>query len=310
MHPDLIITESAEIKKYLKELEFIGETNILIEGETGVGKTPIARFANRVMGANRPFIRLNCGAISRENFCSELFGHVKGAYTGAYTSKRGLVEEAEGGDLFLDEIGDLSLPSQAVLLVFLDNGEFRRMGDNALRFANCRIICATNKDLTKMLREGSFRKDLYSRISHFRIEVPPLRERVEDIIPIAEWYFKKYLGDVKIEENVKIYLKNLSYRTGNVRELIQIVKNLARKSINKKININFQDDLFKTYLESNRSHIVYEIGYKNYMKLLEKQKLMEFKKNVKSMRTLAKDLKINYVTLTRRFKEFNISLNI
>ncbi|MFH1728892.1 MAG: sigma 54-interacting transcriptional regulator [Pseudomonadota bacterium] len=211
----------------LDEIKEIEDMNLLIIGETGVGKTPIAQYANRVMtnGTDRPFVRINCAGISKERMQDEMFGHKKGAYTGAECDKKGLVEIADGGDLFLDEIGDLPLDCQADLLMFLDSDEYRRVGETTLRCAKNRIIAATNKDLDNEVNEGRFRKDLYSRLSQYRVSIPPLRERKEDILPIMEYYINKYAGFNKpySDEVKKAYLEN-DFCEGNVRELKDSVK--------------------------------------------------------------------------------------
>jgi DNA-binding NtrC family response regulator len=141
-----IVSVNKKMRTIMDEISKVGDMNIMIEGETGVGKTPIARFANLAMSqtGERPFVRINCAGLSKERLQDEMFGHKKGSYTGADSDKKGLVEIAKDGDLFLDEVADLNMECQAEILTFLDSGEYRRLGDIATRHANCRVISAAN----------------------------------------------------------------------------------------------------------------------------------------------------------------------
>src|SRR5690606_8362565 len=158
-----------------------------IFGETGTGKELVARAIHRRSDrAKGPFIPVNCAAISRELVESELFGHEKGAFTGAASARKGAFEEAEGGTLFLDEIGELPLALQAKLLRTLEAGEIRRVGSSRPFRVDVRVVAATHRDLRAMAKEGSFREDLYFRLSVIRIDLPPLRARIDDIALLAE----------------------------------------------------------------------------------------------------------------------------
>jgi two-component system response regulator HupR/HoxA len=166
---------------------------VLIEGESGTGKELIARLIHRSSArSDKPFVAVNCGALPEGLFESELFGHVAGSFTGAIRDKRGILEIADGGVLFLDEIGDLALASQAKLLRVLQESEFRRVGDTRTTGLDVRVISATNKDLEEEMRRKRFREDLFFRIGVLRITVEPLRRRRADIAPLADHFAAKH----------------------------------------------------------------------------------------------------------------------
>ena len=169
------------------------QITVLLLGETGVGKELFAR-ALHAMGARRekPFVAVNCAAIPNELVEAELFGVERGAYTGAQVARAGRFERADGGTLFLDEVGDLPMPAQSKLLRVLQDGEIERVGDQRTRHVNVRVIAATNADLHRLVREGRFRSDLYYRLNPFQIQIPPLRERKEDISMLAKRFVEKY----------------------------------------------------------------------------------------------------------------------
>jgi transcriptional regulator with PAS, ATPase and Fis domain len=204
-------------------------TTVLIRGESGTGKELVARAIHRhsVLG-NQPLITLNCTALSPALLESELFGYKRGAFTGAYTDRKGLFEKAHGGTMFLDEIGDVSLETQAKLLRTLQTGEIRAVGDLQTRTVSVRIIAATNRDLEKAIREGAFREDLYYRINTFTINLPPLRERIEDIPFLAEFFLQRARAKVNkrvdsITPEAVSLLRSYSW-PGNLRELENIIE--------------------------------------------------------------------------------------
>lgn len=197
---------------------------VLVEGESGTGKEMVSRAlhfeSNR---AKEPFIVVNCGALPEQLMESELFGYEKGAFTGAQTMKPGLVEMADGGSLFLDEIGELPIGLQAKLLRFLESGEFRRVGDTRLRWVKTRIIAATNRNLRQEVEEGNFREDLFYRLEVVKIQVPPLRERKEDIPLLAQFFLKRKHPDKDFAPEALEGLQEHDY-PGNVRELANLVE--------------------------------------------------------------------------------------
>jgi two-component system response regulator AtoC len=203
---------------------------VLLLGETGSGKEALAwHLHQRSFGAALPFIQLNCAALPEAMAESELFGHEKGAFTDAKATRRGLVELAARGTLFLDEVGELSAPLQAKLLTFLDGGRFRRLGGGTELSSSARVVAATNRDLERQVKEGQFREDLWFRLSVFRIEVPPLRERREDIPSLALGLLPRVAGEQGRREVPRLSagaLERLArYRfPGNVRELRNILE--------------------------------------------------------------------------------------
>lgn len=197
---------------------------VFIWGESGTGKELIARTIHETGCSRRgKFIAVNCGAIPDHLLESELFGYVKGAFTGALRDKPGLVEEAHGGAFFLDEIGDLSLSLQAKLLRLLQEKEFRRVGDNRIRRVDVRFISATNKNIEREVARGRFREDLYYRLKIFTVEIPPLRERQEDILALLNFYVAKYCQQMNrgrayfSPQSLELLLNH--HWPGNVREL-------------------------------------------------------------------------------------------
>ena len=201
-----------------------GVANILITGESGTGKEVVARMINQNGPRKKlPFVAINCSAIPENLLESEFFGHSKGAFTGAADKKKGLFEEADGGTLFLDEIGDLNLPLQAKLLRAVQERAVKRLGENQMRKIDVHIIAATHKNLRQEVAEGRFREDLFFRLNVIPIQIPPLRERKEDIIPLAEFFLQKYttLNGSKANGFTKLALERLLGNPwyGNVREL-------------------------------------------------------------------------------------------
>src|SRR3954469_14427552 len=184
-----LIAEGAAMKEVLRVVHKVAPTTttVLIEGESGTGKEVVARALHELSPrAERPFVAVNCGAIPETLIESELFGHAKGAFTDARSARRGLFEEADGGTLLLDEVGELPLPVQPSLLRVLQEGEVRRVGDNRSTRVDVRVLAATNRDLAAQVQQGRFREDLYYRLNVVGVRLPPLRERQEEIPLLAE----------------------------------------------------------------------------------------------------------------------------
>ncbi|HXY10985.1 MAG TPA: sigma 54-interacting transcriptional regulator [Terriglobales bacterium] len=204
-------------------------TTVLIRGESGTGKELVARAIHRHSAlSTQPLVTLNCTALSPALLESELFGSKRGAFTGAYTDRKGLFEKADGGTMFLDEIGDMSLDTQAKLLRTLQTGEIRAVGDVRTKKVAVRIIGATNRDLERAIREGTFREDLFYRINTFSITLPPLRERTEDISFLAEFFLQRARAKVNkkvdsVSPEALALLRNYSW-PGNLRELENIIE--------------------------------------------------------------------------------------
>jgi two-component system NtrC family response regulator len=205
------------------------DSTVLILGETGTGKELIARAVhNQSLRADKPFVPINCGALPENLIESELFGHRKGAFTGADEHRTGLIEVADGGTLFLDEIGELPKPLQAKLLRFLESGEIRRVGDNASFTCDVRVVCATHRHLDEMVAADDFREDLWYRVNTFEIEIPPLRDRTEDIPRLARHFALRCGARVGNEDEVftpdAMDALCSHHWPGNVRELANAVE--------------------------------------------------------------------------------------
>ncbi len=196
-----MVARSAAMRRTLDIAERVAhvDSTILIIGETGSGKEVVARLIHeKSPRASAPFVAINCAAVSQSLLESELFGHVRGAFTGATQDRIGLFEAAHGGTLFLDEVGELPAATQAALLRAIQEREIRRVGENASRRIDVRVLAATNSDLVRDLEEGRFRKDLYYRLRVVEMKLPPLRERREDIIPLARIFLRRRMGPGRV----------------------------------------------------------------------------------------------------------------
>ena len=225
-----IIGQSAEIRDVLGRIIRIAPTDatVLITGESGTGKELVARAIHaNSLRAERPFVSINCAALTETLLESELFGHMRGAFTGAVQTRKGLFEEANGGTFFFDEIAETPPSLQAKLLRAIQEGEIRRLGDNSSINVDARIIAATNQDLRTLIEEKRFREDLYYRLNVARFELPPLRDRKEDIAPIAESFIEKYgkkMGrQASLGPGVMDYLHGYDF-PGNIRELENLIE--------------------------------------------------------------------------------------
>jgi DNA-binding NtrC family response regulator len=237
-----LIGDTPPMQRVKKLCEKIAPTDssVLILGETGTGKELVARRIHDLSPrAAMPFVAVNCGALPENLVESEFFGHRKGAFTGADTPRKGLFEVANGGTLFLDELGELDKSMQVKLLRFLESGEVRRVGENEAFHVDVRIVCATNRDLEDMVREGTFREDLFFRVNTFEIHLPPLRERKADIPALARFLLARKFkrpnlpADILSPQAIDL-LVNHSW-TGNVRELANALEHAAILSDGKSI---------------------------------------------------------------------------
>ena len=238
------VGKSAAIKKVLKAIETVAPTdaNVLILGETGTGKELVARAIHDFSPMrDKALVKVNCAALPAELIESELFGHEKGAFTGALARRIGRFELANGGTIFLDEIGDLPLQLQAKLLRVLQENEFERVGGTSTIKVNVRVIAATNRDLAEDVRAGSFRSDLFYRLNVFPLEIPPLRKRESDIPLLVNFYLTKYgkkLGKhfAGVSQVTMQRLRRYSW-PGNVRELQNVIERAAIIATGPKVNI-------------------------------------------------------------------------
>lgn len=232
-------------------------SKVLLTGEPGVGKTEVARyFHEHALGADKPFVHVNCASIPESLFESELFGYERGAFTGAHNrGKKGLVEEASGGTIFLDEIGETPLYSQAKLLQFIETGNILRLGGTKLRHANVNIITATNCNLREMVRQGTFREDLFYRINVIAMDIAPLRKRqfmIPKLIALFVKRFSKKRGS-NFSLDAECGKLLMSYRfPGNIRELQNIIEQLAVSCDNVATASDLPEYIFNNCIESER----------------------------------------------------------
>ncbi len=299
----LLIGESRAFKKVLAVAERVARTTapVLITGETGTGKEMVAKYIHLNSGRKGPFVEVNCAAIPEELIESELFGHVKGSFTGAIEDKEGKFVAAHNGTLFLDEIGDMSLKTQAKVLRALQEKVIYAIGSNKPVPVNVRVISATNKNLKEEMEKGNFREDLFYRINVIEIEIPPLRERREDI-PLLIDYFAKTIGEengigeIVFTNDAKDYLKSFDYR-GNIREL----KNKVEKVIILAQKKNISADDVKKALEGI---VEEERDEKKPVKLEIKQPDLLKARTLKEAREIAERY---YIIEKLKENKFNVS---
>lgn len=283
------------------------DSAVLITGESGTGKELVAQAIHaNGLRSDRVFIPVNCASLPENIQESELFGHAKGAFTDAISNKKGLFEEAHGGTIFLDEIGDAALSTQAKLLRFLENGEIRRVGENASVRVDVRLIAATNKDLAQAVEEQTFREDLYYRINVIRIPLPPLRERKDDIPLLAHHFIKKYAR--RKRENVRhisreVFPLLMRYDwPGNVRELENAIQRAVALTQDDTILPSALPDSIRLYDDKTPSQAV-----GNHLSLYELEKtyiLQMMEKHSWNRAEAAAALGIGRATIYRKLKEY------
>ena len=241
------VGQSAALQNVVRQIDLVAPTdaNVLILGESGTGKELVAReIHKRCERRERPMIKVNCASIPRELFESEFFGHVKGAFTGAIKDRGGRFEAADGGTLFLDEVGEIPLELQGKLLRALQEGQYERVGEDRTRQVDVRIIAATNRDLKKEASAGKFRIDLYYRLNIFPIEVAPLRQRKEDILPLASLALQRAARrfgrpSVGLTQSDLIQLQNYDW-PGNVRELQNVIERAVIASTGNRLRLDLE----------------------------------------------------------------------
>ncbi|MBT2618887.1 MULTISPECIES: sigma-54-dependent Fis family transcriptional regulator [unclassified Bacillus (in: firmicutes)] len=305
-------------KKHKEMFELIGsvasvDVTVLLHGETGVGKSMVAEEIHKKgYRSDKPFVQINCSAIPEALLESELFGYKKGAFTGANSGgKIGLVEKAKGGTLFLDEIGELPLNLQPKLLQLLQNKSFIPIGSTDLKEVDIRIITATNQDLLQMVHEKRFREDLYYRLNVVAIQIPALRERKEDILPLIFNYFDlfkaKYKKTSTLSNELLDSLQNYSW-PGNIRELENMMERLV---VTAKSNVIEKTALSNKVLEEIQHKESSNISLNGqslptYLEQVEQRAIMEAKKEHKSTRKAAQSLGITQSSFMRRLKKYNL----
>lgn len=301
----------SKIAEELRELAVVvgqSDSSVLITGETGTGKEIIANMihgdSNR---ADKPFVCVNCGALNENLIESELFGSEKGAYTGSEKTKRGRFEIADGGTIFFDEIGEMSLSMQTRLLRVLQEKSFERVGGTETIKSDFRIIAATNRDLKKEVELNRFRKDLYYRINIVPIEIPPLRERIEDIPSLCESfldYYSKEMNKERLSFDGDIIRMFQRYDwPGNVRELKNIVERLVVLSRDGELNVKALPDEMKEMLEEEGP----QDGLRAHMKEIEKEYIVKTMKQYGGSVAKAADaLHIARKNLYKKLHEYDI----
>lgn len=312
-----IIGTSQAIKRVFDTLELIerSESPVLIEGESGTGKELIAAAIHyNSPRKEKIFVIQNCSAFSDTLLNSELFGHEKGSFTGALSEKKGLFEIADKGTLFLDEIGDMNIDIQAKLLRVLEDGSFYRVGGTEQKKVNVRIIAATNRELKKLVERGLFRKDLFYRINTIYVTLPPLRERIEDIAHLIEYFLDYYAvscygGKKEVHPSARELLQAYHW-PGNIRELKNLIERLVLLSgTSKTIGVQhipgeILADMYPGLLALTHAK---PVKLADALKALEKNMICEALTQAKWNKTLAsRELGISRASLNNKITEFNI----
>jgi len=318
-----IISKSSQMKKLLMEAEKIAayDTTVLLQGESGTGKEVIANYIHEMSPRKeKEMVSINCASLPETLLEAELFGYVKGSFTGALdTGKEGLIEIAEGGTLFLDEINSLPLATQGKFLRILETKMVKRVGSVRPKYIDFKLIAATNSNLKNLVDENKFRKDLYYRLNVIPINIPPLRERKEDIIPLADYFIEYYCNKYGREKkfSAKVYDKLIEYEwPGNIRELKNFVERIILMSSNSVLEIEdtpFALDEFITSspvlnAESYEYFNLNEIEgkkLKDAVELFEKFLIGRVYKKEKSSRKTANQLGVNQSTIIRKINKSN-----
>ena len=300
---DDLIGNSEAMIKVLKEVETVAQSNssVIITGESGTGKELIARaIHSNSQRKYFPLVSVHCGALTESLLESELFGHEKGAFTGAMFNRKGRFEMADGGTIFLDEIATISAKMQVELLRVLESKSFLRVGGNKEITSDFRVICATNRDLKKMVENGTFREDLYYRLNVVNITIPPLRERMEDIPMLVDYFIKKFCTSmsrniVTIEPSALNRLKEFEF-PGNVRELENMIERAIVIGNGKEIRLKdlpIEKNIINNFVESldelEKNHVL--------------QILIKYGWNISRS---ANALKVDRVTLYNKIKKYDL----
>ena len=307
-----IIGSSKAIQKVLKAVQKISklDTVVYIQGDTGTGKELVSRAIHKLsLRADKPFLALNCGALSETLLDSELFGHIKGAFTGADSESTGLFEAADGGTLFLDEIGEMSMGTQVKLLRVLQDGEIRKLGSTTSKKVNVRVITATHRDIETLVTENKFREDLFYRIHVFAIHTPTLKERDEDILLLADKFLQEFAQQQnkiirKISDEAMLLLKEYSW-PGNVRELRNI---LERGTVLCETDVLQPCDLPISILKNGNRKISSQAlnAVETTSDPYKTKIIASLEKNRWNKTLTAKDLKMSRATLWRKIKEYSL----
>lgn len=311
-----VVGNAPEMRKVVDRLRQIAPTNatVLITGESGTGKELVAKALHQNSPRrNKPFVALNCAALSENILESELFGHIKGAFTGAERDRKGYFEQASGGTLFLDEVGDIPLSTQVKLLRVLESGELVRVGTNEPVKVNVRLISATNRDLTEAIAQGKFRQDLYHRIKVVSIRMPPLRSRREDIPLLIEHFLRQFSAShgkpiSGLTPAARKVLMTYSW-PGNVRELKNVIESLVVMDMDGVLDLDdLTEELQGTGAVASESSAGADGLVGQPLEAIEKHYLAETLKLTGGNREeAARLLGIGERTLYRKIKDFGLS---
>jgi two-component system, NtrC family, response regulator AlgB len=297
-----IITRNPRMRQWIEFAQQVADSmmTVLIDGESGTGKELIAQFIHSHSNRReKSFVKVNSAALPENLLESELFGHAKGAFTGAIKDREGRFEAADGGTLFLDEIADIPPQSQAKLLRFLQQREFERVGENVTRKVDVRVIAATNRNLSVLMRDGSFREDLYYRLNAVRISLPPLRERSEDILLLIQHFLKKFAPDRTIEISPEALKLLTSYPwPGNIRELENVMERAVLLVKHETVDVS--------QLPPELQHPEEERAGLLSLEAIERQQIARVLRVVTDLDEAAKVLGIDPATLWRKRKKYNM----
>lgn len=315
---DFIVGKSVQSQTVQRYIELIApsDMSVIINGETGTGKEFVAQSIHRhSKRSSYPFVAIDCGALPKELAGSELFGHIKGAFTGAVSDKQGSFEVANGGTIFLDEIGNLSYENQIKLLRVIQERRIKRIGATKDIPIDVRIIAATNEDLTKSVKEGRFREDLYHRLNEFKIQLSPLRERKEDILIFANYFLEK--ANQALHKNVKAFSPEVLTQItnyfwyGNLRELNNVIRRAVLLTVGDEVQ---SDSLPQEIIQAHSSLILPADMVDDSIGLLksiagsaERQAIIDVLEKVNYNKSKAAELlKIDRKTLYNKLKLYNI----
>lgn len=297
-----IITRNPQMIQQLELSRQVADSmlTVLIEGESGTGKEMVAQYIHTNSDRReKQFVKVDCAALAENLLESELFGHVKGAFTGALKDREGRFEVADGGTIFLDEVADIPPSSQVKLLRFLQHREFERVGDNVTRKVNVRVIAATNRKLSDALKEGSFREDLYYRLNAVRISLSPLRERPEDILLLVHHFTKRFTNNVDVDIDPEALKLLTSYPwLGNVRELENVMERAVLLAKHGKIEVSHLPPELKNP-DSLKAGLL-------SLEAMESLHITRVLRVVKDLDEAARVLGIDPATLWRKRKKYGI----